>query len=114
VAREQGDYAVAVDCYERLLALFPSSPQALTAQAVLGRLLLDRGDPGAALRHFDAYLASGETTLAEEAMLGRALAFGKLGRSVPEADAWQALLRAYPGSLHAARARDRLSVLPTP
>jgi TolA-binding protein len=113
-AREKGSYAVAVERYERLLALFPTSPQALTAHAVLGRLLLDRGEPGAALRHFDAYLASAGTTLGEEAMLGRALAFGKLGQSVQEADAWHALLRAYPGSLHGARAKERLSVLPTP
>jgi TolA-binding protein len=114
VAREQGAYAVAVERYERLLALFPSSPQALTAHAVLGRLLLDRGDPSAALRHFDAYLSSAGTTLGEEAMLGRALAFGKLGQSMQEADAWHALLRAYPSSLHAARAKERLGMLPAP
>jgi TolA-binding protein len=110
-ARERGDYAFAVERYERLLALFPSSPQALTTQAVLGRLLLDRGEPAAALRHFDAYLASGATTLAEEALLGRALAFGKLGQGMQEAEAWQALLRQYPGSVHASRAKERLSAL---
>lgn len=112
VAREQGEYGIAVERYERLLALYPSSPQALTAHAVLGRLLLDRGDPRAALRHFDAYLSAAGTTLGEEALLGRALAFGKLGQSMQEAEAWHALLRAYPSSLHGARARERLNVLP--
>jgi hypothetical protein len=77
----------------------------------LGRLLLDRGDPKAALARFDAYLASGATTLGEEALLGRALAFGKLGQSMQEAEAWQALLQRYPSSLHAARARERLAAL---
>jgi tetratricopeptide (TPR) repeat protein len=110
-ARERGDYAIAVELYERLLALFPSSPQALTTHAIVGRLLLDRGDPHAALRHFDAYISSGGSALGEEAELGRALAFGKLGQSMQEADAWRALLRQYPSSLHAARARERLSAL---
>lgn len=111
VARERGDYPGAVEYYERLLSLYPSSPQALTTHAVLGRLLLDRGAPAPALAHFDAYLASGATTLGEEAMLGRALALGRLGRASEETAAWQALLRAYPSSLHAPRARERLDAL---
>jgi len=110
-ARERGDYAIAVERYQRLIALFPSSSQALTTHAVLGRLLLDRGEPAAALRHFDAYISSGANTLGEEAQLGRALAFGRLGESVQEADAWRALLRQYPRSVHAVRASERLSAL---
>lgn len=111
LAREHGDYVGAVELYQRLLSLFPSSPQALTTQAVLGRLLLDRGAPAQALAHFDAYLASGATTLSEEAALGRALSLGRLGRTSEEAAAWQHLLRAYPGSLYAPRARERLGSL---
>ncbi len=110
-ARERGDYSLAIERYEGLLRRFPSSPQALTTHAVLGRLLLDRGEPAAALRHFDAYLASGGTSLGEESLVGRALAFGKLGRSMQEAEAWQALLRHSPTSLHAGRARERLHLL---
>jgi TolA-binding protein len=110
-AREQGNYALAVERYEGLLKQYPSSPQALTTHAVLGRLLLDRGEPAAALPHFDAYLSSGATALGEEALLGRALAFGKLGQSMQEAEAWQALLRHSPTSLHAGRARERLHQL---
>jgi TolA-binding protein len=110
-ARERGDYGIAVERYERLLALFPSSPQALTTHATLGRLLLDRGEPNAALRHFDAYLSQGGSALGEEAEVGRALAFGRLGQSVQEAEAWRALLRQYPSSLHASRARERLNAL---
>lgn len=110
-ARERGEYALAVERYESLLRQFPNSPHALTTRAVLGRLLLDRGEPAAALPHFDAYLASGATSLGEEAVLGRALAFGRLGQSMQEAEAWQALLRRYPTSLHAARARERLHLL---
>jgi TolA-binding protein len=110
-AREQGNYELAVERYETLLQRFPASAQALATPAILGRLQLDRGNAALALAQFDAYLSSGSTTLREEAMVGRALAFGKLGQAVQEAAAWQALLSAYPSSLHAARARQRLSAL---
>jgi TolA-binding protein len=94
-----------------LIDTYPGEPEALAAHAMLGRLLLDRGQPESALTHFDAYLRSGASTLAEEAQLGRALSLRKLGRAADEISAWKTLLAAYPSSVHATRARQRLSEL---
>jgi len=82
----------------------------------LGRLLLDRrGDARGALREFDAYLrAAPRGSLAQEALLGRALAQRRLGREDAERAAWEALLQRYPGSIHAPRARGRLTELNDP
>jgi hypothetical protein len=70
----------------------------------------------AALPLFDAYLQKAESNggaLREETMVNRATALERLHRSAEEADAWQALLDAYPQSLHAERARERLKELGT-
>jgi len=109
--REHGAYDDAVRSYTNLIDAYPHQPEALSAQVMLGRLLLDRGQPQAALAHFDAYLRSGASTLGEEAQLGRALALRKVGRAADEIEAWKALLAAHPESVHAVRARERLSEL---
>jgi hypothetical protein len=44
-------------------------------------------------------------------MVDRALALGRLGRLHDEANEWMTLLRAYPKSVHAERARERLRQL---
>jgi TolA-binding protein len=110
--REQGKHVVATREYRELLEDFPNAPEADLSRATLGRLLLDDGDAMAALPLFDAYLQKNETgaaaALREETMVNRATALERLHRSGEEADAWQALLSAYPQSLHAERARDRL------
>ena len=74
----------------------------------MGRLLLDRGDPAGALASFESYLATGSGELGEEAMVGRATALERLGRTAQAAGAWQALLAAYPETPFAAHARSRL------
>jgi TolA-binding protein len=110
-ARQHGAYADAIRSYEELTRAYPQSNEAANAHAFLGRLLLDRGDASGALTHFDAYLRGGAGALREDAMAGRAVALGQLGRAQDEAAAWNALLAAYPQSVHAARARARLAAL---
>jgi TolA-binding protein len=109
--RQRGAYTEAIRSYLDLAQRFPGSPEAVASHAIVGRLLLDRGDPSAALAQFDDYLQSGMTTLGEEARVGRALALERLGRSTEEADAWSSLLSSYPQSVHASRARSRLAKL---
>jgi TolA-binding protein len=114
--REQGKHVVATREYRELLENYPNAPEADLSRATLGRLLLDDGDAMAALPLFDAYLQKAESNggaLREETMVNRATALERLHRSAEEADAWQALLDAYPQSLHAERARERLKDLGT-
>lgn len=112
-ARRSGDYNRAVTLYRDLATRFPASHEATAGQAVVAQILLDRGDAPAALGHFDAYLARGGA-LGEDALAGRALALQRLGRRNEEAQAWSALLAAYPNSVHAARARAQLAILGAP
>jgi len=109
--RQRGAYSEAIRLYRDLSQRFPQSAEATAAHAIVGRLLLDRGDPSGALVQFDEYLQSGMTTLGEEARVGRALALQRLGRSAEEGEAWTALLTAYPQSVHASRAKSRLAAL---
>jgi TolA-binding protein len=110
-ARLEGDRPLAMARYRELLASWPATPEAQQTHATLGRMLLDRGNPSAALEQLDAYLAGGDGTLREEVLSARALALMRLGRVDDEARAWQTLLDHYPGSIHATRARSRLEAL---
>jgi hypothetical protein len=112
-ARRERTTREAVRLYRELERQHPSSAEAKVARVALGRLLLDRaGDPRGALRQFEAYLADREQkSLREEAMVGRALALSRLGRGFAERAAWQALLREYPASANAERARARVDEL---
>jgi tetratricopeptide (TPR) repeat protein len=109
-ARRAGDRARALALYRQLQTQHPTSPEAKTSQATVGRMLLD-GDADAALDHFDKYLDDDGGQLDEEAMLGRAVALQKLGKTAEERAAWQALVARYPASIHAARAKARLAAL---
>ncbi|MCW5835528.1 MAG: tetratricopeptide repeat protein [Labilithrix sp.] len=113
--RRANELGKAVDLYKTLQRRFPDAPETQASRVSLGRLLLDRqGDAAGALAQFDAYLAGAQSdggTLAEEARLGRALAFEKLGRKDDEQRAWEELLARHPQSLHGSRARERLGVL---
>jgi hypothetical protein len=110
-ARVRGDRPDAVRLYGELLEQFPGGEEARVAQATLGRLLLDSGDPQAALVQLDAYLAGGDATLREEVLAARATALSRLNRPRDEAAAWNALLESYPDSVHGTRARSRLADL---
>ena len=96
-------------------AHFPGSPEATLSFLSLGDLLLSQGaialSQGAlaqALAQFDAYLASGDTMMAEEALVGRARTLARLGRTEEERAAWRALLSRFPQSDYRWRAQQRL------
>jgi hypothetical protein len=110
--RRRDEVREAAGVYRELQQSFRGSAEELLSRVVLGRLLLDRlGDPSAALTQFESYLASpSQGSLREEALVGRAVALGRLGRAAEERSAWGALLEAYPRSTSAARARARMAV----
>jgi hypothetical protein len=111
-ARREHDYGEAQRLYRRLQSVHPRSREAALSHVTLGRLLLDgMGDPAGALREFDRYLGQrGHRVLDEEARVGRALAFQRLGRRAEEQEAWRDLLAHHPDTLHAERARARLAL----
>ncbi len=109
-ARRAGQHARAAEGYRALVARYPGSAEASASLVALGRMLLDDGDAPGALECFDGYLRHGGAE-GEDVMLGRALALQHLGRRDDESGAWTALLSSYPGSVHAARARRRLTDL---
>jgi len=113
-ARRAGDDRGAMGLYRALEQRYPNSAEARLSHATLGRLMLDRGDAELALEDFDRYLSEGGTALGEEALVGRALALGKLGARGAEASAWKEVLRRFPKSIHARLARTRLSALGEP
>jgi TolA-binding protein len=112
-ARRRGDHASAAHYYRALIEDYPASSEAHDALAVLGRMLLDDTDAEGALRCFDEYLRVGGP-LREDVMLGRALSLRRLGRAGDETRALEALVAAYPRSVHAERARRRLLDLGRP
>jgi len=108
--RRAGRTSIAVLLYRELQRTYPRSREAHVSRVSLGRLLAASGNPAGALHEFDAYLgSSGSATLTEEALVGRATALEKLGRMSEAQAAWQHLVDRYPGSLSAARARERLA-----
>jgi hypothetical protein len=115
-AESTGRLAGASRLYGELRRWFPGTREEIVARALHAQLLLDRlGNPARALALFEGYLdAEPGGTLAEEARLGRARAFERLGRPSEERSAWLELLRAHPRSVHAAGARARLSALDRP
>ena len=110
-ARRSGATDEAVRLYSDLRTGCSGTSEELSARVLLGRIYLDRvSDPARALSAFESYLgATSHGALREDAMIGRALALGKLNRATDEANAWQALLSAYPDSLYAEKARARLN-----
>ena len=94
--------------YRELVTRFPKSAEARLSLAVVARMQLDGGDAAGALAGFDAYLATGDASLREEAMAGRAVCLQRLGRGEEERRAWSDLLRSYPRSGYAAMAHKRL------
>lgn len=109
-ARRDGKVTEAARLYRALQERFSGTSEELVSRVTLGRLLLDRlGDSRGALVQFNSYLASpGGGVLREEAMVGRALSLGRMGRAAEERAAWQALLDGFPKSTQRKRAQARL------
>jgi TolA-binding protein len=113
--RRQGDEVGALAQYQELIRSYPGSREALTSSVIAGQLSLDRGDPAAAVVEFRGYLAALPSgTLAEEARWGMAQALMRLHRPEDERRAWEELLLRHPSSIHAPRARARLTELRGP
>jgi TolA-binding protein len=110
-ARRTGDFPRAKQLYGELIARVPSSDEAHLAHVSLGKLLLAQGQPAAAEHAFSRYLQSGGGPLSEEALFSRAQCLLRLGRTASERAAWRALLAAFPESVYAVQAKQRLTVL---
>jgi TolA-binding protein len=107
-ARRARNFAEAEGLYRALQAHFPGSPEATLSFLSLGDLLLSQSALAQALAQFDAYLASGDAMMAEEALVGRARTLARLGRTEEERAAWLALLSRFPQSDYRWRAQQRL------
>lgn len=106
-ARRRGRWLEASALYRDLASRFAESAEARLSLVLAGRMRLDHGDTRAALASFEAYLATRDTALREEAMIGRAIAYDKLGRDAEERASVEELLRAYPDSPYGALAQKR-------
>ena len=110
-ARVRGDHAIAIQGYRSFMHDFPSAPEARLSHVTLGKLLLDRGDARSALDELDLYLRTGDSTLREEALTAKAMAFSHIGNSSEEAAAWATLIDQFPNSMHVPKAKSRLAEL---
>jgi TolA-binding protein len=110
-ARRAGELARARALYAELERRFPSSSEARVSRVSLGKLLLSAGNAREAEDSFAQYLRSGATALREEALVGRADALMALGRSAEESSVRAELVRRYPASVYANRARERIAEL---
>jgi hypothetical protein len=105
--RKEGKVDASITAHLRLQRLYLAARETRLSFALVGRLLLERGVPEQALAQFNLYLAR-PGDVEEEALVGRATALAKLGRSTAEAAAWREVLDHHPGSIYATRARKRL------
>lgn len=108
--RGEGKIESAIAAHLRLQRLYPTARETRLSFALAGRLLLDKGSSEQALAQFNQYLAR-PGDVGEEALVGRATALGRLGRSAAEAVAWRAVLERHPESIYAAHAKKRLASL---
>jgi hypothetical protein len=105
-----GDSTGALAIYRRLQREYGDSREGHLSYLVAGRLWLERDRPELAAAQFSRYLETGGSAT-EEALVGRAAALGRLGRSSDEAMDWQRLLSEHPTTVYASRARTRLGEL---
>lgn len=109
-ARSLGELDRAMVLLQQMQNKFGNSPEARVSQVSLGKLLLLKGSPEAALQQFSNYLVA-PGPLEEEALVGRAQALESLGRASEERSTWERLLTRFPNSVYAGPARKRLVAL---
>lgn len=113
VERRKKQDAAAIELFADLQRRYPASGEARVARVSLGRLLLDHGMSTEAIAQFDAYLSnSGDGSLVPEALLGRARALEAAGRGDEARATWRRLLEAFPSSVYAPEAKQRLAASP--
>ena len=111
-ARRDGRVAEATARYALLWTRFPTSEEARTSRAIVGRWFLDRGAYGDAVSAFHDYLrVSSGGVLEEEVLVGLATALERQGQGAQAAAIWQKLLAEHPTTAHASRARIHLGRL---
>lgn len=109
LARKDGRIDEAIALYRELGRRLPGTREDGVGCVALARLLQPR-DAKQALAVFDRCLADHPRgDLVEPALVGRAEALAKLGRTDDERAAWTELLRRFPSTLHAERAKARLA-----
>jgi tetratricopeptide (TPR) repeat protein len=110
--RRQGDYLGAKERYVKLISKYPSSEETLTASVTLGTIELRKlNEPKDALRHFEYYLKSKDTTLRREALLGKADAYLQLGFVDEERQMLERYIRDYPDDLLTQGILKRMSAI---
>lgn len=111
LARRTHDLPLAQVLYQRVVREFSASGQAQASTLALGSMALNAGDANTALHQFEAYLASAPRgALAADAWWGRTRALSALGRDAEAARSASELVRQFPDSPYATRARARIGV----
>ena len=106
--RVAGRYREAAAAYQELVTTYPGSGVSRVALVSLGELQLSPlGQPEAALKSFERYLAGGGS-LTQEARYGRIRALTAVGRVQAAREATDRFLRDYPGSAQAESLRHGL------
>lgn len=111
-ARRDGHSAQAIALLESLQTRFPSAPEAVASDIMLGSLRLQSGSAVVALQHYDRYLRrSPGGSLAPEAIWGRAQALARLGNRAEAQKSLSELVQRYPSSPYASSAKAKLHAL---
>lgn len=106
-ARRDGRTDEALHLYAQLTRRYPHSAESLTSLVVAARLELDRGNLGAALSGYEAYLSTGSKPLREQALVGKAQTLRRMGRLSEEAEYVRRLRAEYPDAPYAKLSEER-------
>jgi tetratricopeptide (TPR) repeat protein len=108
--RRKAQWQAAEESYRNVVACYPLAQEAYVAQLAAAELRLDHlGDPVGALRLY--LLIPRNNPLGVEALFGSSRAYRALGDQASEMAILRSLVDAYPASLQADGARDRLRQL---